>query len=337
MAIIDVAGLLQPCSANAPCGENLEYERDFLDLEEALRGKPEQQIGETIVSAEAPDWAAIGGQALDLAGRTKDLRVALPLLRAQVVSDGLDGLAAGLELLRGYVGDFWDGLYPALDADDDNDPAVRLNTLAELCDPAGLLRDLRQIPLACSRQLGEANFRDYALAAHLTDPLPGTTPPDLALVEATFRDTDPALLTANGRLLGEALDRLDAIQAALAAAAGAGAFDPAPLHRLLADMKALVDRHGPAAAPELAEPQAAEAAPAAPAGAGAIRSHGDVVATLDRLCRWYAQNEPASPVPLLLERAKRLVSKDFLSLLADLAPGGTNQFRFLAGLGDEND
>jgi type VI secretion system protein ImpA len=336
MTIIDVAGLLQPCSAAAPCGDNLEYERGFLDFEAAIRGKPEQQIGDTIVAAEPPDWAAIGRQALDLAGRTKDLRVALPLLRAQIVGDGLAGLAAGLALIEGYVTSFWDGLYPSLDADDGNDPAARLNTLAELCDQTGLLRDLRHIPLARSAQLGQVAFRDYALAAHLMEPLPGSAPPDPALVDATFRDSDPAFLAGNSRLIGEALGRLDAIETALADTAGAGAIDLAPLRRLLADMKALIDRHGPAAEDA---PQAGAAAEgqAVAEGSGAIRSHGDVAATLDRICRWYAQNEPASPIPLLLNRIKRLVSKDFLSLLADLAPDGTSQFRFLAGLGDERD
>src|SRR5690242_21313615 len=31
-------------------------------------------------------------------------------------------------------------------------------------------------------------------------------------------------------------------------------------------------------------------------------------------------SEPSSPIPLLLERAKRLVAKDFLEVLAELAP-----------------
>jgi type VI secretion system protein ImpA len=70
---------------------------------------------------------------------------------------------------------------------------------------------------------------------------------------------------------------------------------------------------------------------------GDIRDRGDIVAALDRICRWYARNEPASPVPALLERVKRLVSKDFLNLLMELAPDGVGQFRHLAGLKDATD
>ena len=44
--------------------------------------------------------------------------------------------------------------------------------------------------------------------------------------------------------------------------------------------------------------------------------------------------EPSSPIPLLLERAKRLVSKDFLEVLADIAPDALATARTAAGLKD---
>ena len=42
-------------------------------------------------------------------------------------------------------------------------------------------------------------------------------------------------------------------------------------------------------------------------------------------------NEPSSPIPLFVERAKRLVSKDFLEVLADIAPDALAQARRRAG------
>src|SRR5439155_26871758 len=47
---------------------------------------------------------------------------------------------------------------------------------------------------------------------------------------------------------------------------------------------------------------------ASAAAPGEIRSPQDVVAALDRICFYYDRNEPSSPVPLLLQCARRLVS-----------------------------
>ena len=53
---------------------------------------------------------------------------------------------------------------------------------------------------------------------------------------------------------------------------------------------------------------------------GAIRSRQDAIRALDAVAEFFRRNEPSSPVPLFLERAKRLVSKSFLEVLADIAP-----------------
>ena len=58
--------------------------------------------------------------------------------------------------------------------------------------------------------------------------------------------------------------------------------------------------------------------------------------------RWWFQKvggreEPSSPVPILLRRAKRLVGKNFEELLADLAPGGMEELRHFAGNTDTSE
>jgi type VI secretion system protein ImpA len=79
-----------------------------------------------------------------------------------------------------------------------------------------------------------------------------------------------------------------------------------------------------------------EAAPAgavpAAGGGGDVTSRADVARTLDRLCEYYRVHEPSSPIPLLLQRAKRLVDKDFLSILRDLAPSGVAEAESLGGV-----
>jgi type VI secretion system protein ImpA len=57
---------------------------------------------------------------------------------------------------------------------------------------------------------------------------------------------------------------------------------------------------------------------------------------LDKACEYFHRYEPSSPVPLLLERAKRLMSKDFVEILRDLAPDGIAQFEVVSGINREN-
>jgi type VI secretion system protein ImpA len=41
---------------------------------------------------------------------------------------------------------------------------------------------------------------------------------------------------------------------------------------------------------------------------------------LDAICEYYSRTEPASPVPLLLKRARRLAEMSFLEIIGNLAP-----------------
>jgi type VI secretion system protein ImpA len=73
---------------------------------------------------------------------------------------------------------------------------------------------------------------------------------------------------------------------------------------------------------------------AAPAALGSIRSREDAMRALDAVAEFFRRSEPSSPVPLFIDRAKRLVSKDFLAVLADIAPDALAQARAAGGLRD---
>ena len=62
-----------------------------------------------------------------------------------------------------------------------------------------------------------------------------------------------------------------------------------------------------------------------------ISSRQDVIHLLDRICAYYDQYEPASPVPLLLKRARQLVEKNFVEIVEDLAPQAAEQIKTLFG------
>ena len=84
------------------------------------------------------------------------------------------------------------------------------------------------------------------------------------------------------------------------------------------------------AAGTAAAPSSAPSRPAAPPGA--IESREDVLRTLDQILDYYRRKEPTSPIPLLVERTRRLVPLSFLELMEDLAPSGVKQLKELGGL-----
>src|SRR5690606_2994411 len=154
MTRIDLGSLLRPISEDAPCGDNLEYDAAFGALERAAQGTPERVMGDTVIPAAEPDWDDALEPAVALFDRTKDLRVAVPLLHGALKTGGLPAFADGLALIRGLVNDYWESVHPELDKDDNDDPTLRMNSLLVLNDRAGIVASLDRSPLISSRTLG---------------------------------------------------------------------------------------------------------------------------------------------------------------------------------------
>ena len=64
---------------------------------------------------------------------------------------------------------------------------------------------------------------------------------------------------------------------------------------------------------------------------GQISSHQDVRKALEMVITFYEQNEPSSPVPLLIKRANRLVGKSFVDIIRDISPGAMPQVQAVSG------
>jgi len=192
MSIIDINGLLNEVSPDAPCGDNLEYDPVFSELERAARGKAEQTLGDSSVAAEPPAWREVRNYSTELLGRTKDLRIAVYLTRSLLNTEGLAGFGDGLSLLRGMLERYWDCVHPQLDPDDDNDPTFRVNTIATLCDRDATLLNLQEAPLVSSRALGQFGLHHLLVAkGEISAPADSEVAiSDLATIDAAFMDAD---------------------------------------------------------------------------------------------------------------------------------------------------
>ena len=52
---------------------------------------------------------------------------------------------------------------------------------------------------------------------------------------------------------------------------------------------------------------------------------------MDAICAYLEQHEPTNPAPLLVRRARRLMTMNFLDIVKDMSPDGINQVMFIAG------
>ena len=68
---------------------------------------------------------------------------------------------------------------------------------------------------------------------------------------------------------------------------------------------------------------------------GEITSRDDVVRALDKICDYYARHEPSSPLPLLLQRCKRLATMSFIEIVREMVPDGLSQVEMIAGKREE--
>ncbi|CAN7295501.1 type VI secretion system protein TssA [Rhizobacter sp. LjRoot28] len=334
MSLLPVDQLLAPLDELAPCGEDLEYDPAFLALEEAARGKPEQQFGDTVIPAQAPDWRQVHEDALALAERTRDLRLAVLLARAGAHLHGIRGYADGLALVAGLVEQHWDHVYPLLDADDANDPTMRLNALAPLVDAATGLADLRQATVGSGRI--PLTVRQIELSAGKAEPHDDESVPTTAGIAQALQAIESQSEGVLEALQSPYLQLLR-IESVLMDQVGSRGPDLKPLQTIArwldgAAASARTDGAGDgateAADVDFDSPSAGGAMASAP---GALRHRDDVVRTLDQVCDWIQRNEPTNPAPLLIRRAQRLMTMDFMDIIRDLAPEGLSQIENIAG------
>ncbi|MGH8762327.1 MAG: ImpA family type VI secretion system protein, partial [Nitrosospira sp.] len=65
---------------------------------------------------------------------------------------------------------------------------------------------------------------------------------------------------------------------------------------------------------------------------GEINSRADAVRMLDKICEFIEKTEPANPAPLFIRRGQRLMTKNFVEIMQDLAPDSLNQIKQITGL-----
>jgi len=318
--------LLQPIAADQPCGENLE-DTPLLASFDAFR-----LFGQVTPLDPPPEWPVIRTRALEALGQSKDLRLLAHLGTASLRTDGLAAFSHTLHVASQWLQTYWAGTYPLVD----EDAILRRNALNCFADPMAVIDGLRRLPLVVSRQHGSFSLRDVDIATGQMQPSDGDSRPDENRIAAAFAEMPVEDLQRLQQAAAAGIEAVKGIEATMSADGGA---DAVPEFNPLAAQLVKIDRLLRARLAERVGAGAESGDDAAPADGqpgqvGAIRSRQDAIRALDAVAEFFRRSEPSSPIPLFLERAKRLVSKSFLEVLADIAPEALATARSAGGLSE---
>jgi type VI secretion system protein ImpA len=332
--------LLKTHGDDAPSGPNLEYEPVFAEMEIAAQPGEERQMGDAVIEAEDPDYRTVAAKAREVLGLSHDLRAAVYLAQAELSTTGLGGFADVLGYIRYCLEEHWETCHPQLDAEDDDDPTMRVNAVLGLAGADTVIRALRRAPLTRSPAFGRFTLRDIEVAEGEIEPREGEASPDAASISAAVQDTPEEMRAALADAAHRALDHAKAIDTVFQNRLPGEGPELAPLLRTLGK---IVGHVGAASASDEpgAEADDGDAVAVAAAGVpqkgrggvpGRLESQSDVLAALDAITDYYARREPSSPVPLLMQRARRLVGADFLTIIDDMAPAGRDNVTLVGGI-----
>ncbi len=332
MQIADSA-LLHAISDGNPCGEDLE-DTQLLASFDGYR-----LFGQTAPLSSETDWRDIRDRSLEALEKSKDFRLLTHLACAVLRTDGVAPFVQTLSVGAQWLNQWGNEVFPRVD----EDCILRRNALNGFADRMAAVDGIRRAKLLTHRQLGPVSIRDIEIATGQIAPGEGESAPmDEAQLNALLTDTSVEELSALADQLGEAVQSLNSMEEAMRSQGGAQAapeFDAlsTPLARTAKRVTDHLASRAPASGDATSDGASAQGGTAGGAIAvGGIRTRDDATRALDAVAAFFRTNEPSSPIPLLLERAKRLVAKDFLEVLAELAPEALAPARAASGVRDSN-
>jgi type VI secretion system protein ImpA len=352
--VIDFDALTRPINDEQPAGSDLEY-AEVAELDRFSAGTPGTIDPSTqeLTGAEEPNWRKVAEQATGLLGKTKDLRVAAWLTRAELANRGLPGLSDGLKLIAMLVETFWETLYPPLDRDEGDDPIERLNVLANLSPDPGsasaeaMVRALRATVICESREVGRFTVRDLDYVLGRMSPPAGQTAPAVGLLAAAWKTGDPA---ANQEKRDGIAIGLAAIQAITKLFVDHSGQRPSldllqQTLRRVGEFYTAQDAEAAAEAGEGGDGEAGDSDEVGGSGSasgktprsGGLASRADAVRILQQVATFLRKAEPSSPAPMFVDRAIKLLQMDFTAIVKELMPDSKDRIEMLGGISLEDE
>lgn len=355
--VIDLDPLLKEISPEAPSGA-VDIARDpaYPEIEksitEAFSSQPsmvEGQEGKRGAEHEGPNWQKIKKDTIELLKRGHHLRIATYLAQALLNTKGLPGFCTGLELINGYMMLYWGSFYPQLDPSENDDPTERINIFWDLSEGNEIIESLKKATLYSPQPMVQISLRTIHIAngkiASKEEDEDSSASPQM--IEEAFKDCDVEELMDTRETIKNTINSLKRMESLLKDRVGSEDLpNYLKLYATLEEMadffdtrlpdksdsnRTIEDDEGTLGDEDNREMPTASDGKQSDNIMQTITNRKDVIRLLDQICTYYDQNEPASPVPLLLKRARQLVEKNFLEIVQDLAPDSAGQIQALIG------
>ncbi len=322
----DLETLLAPVSEENPAGEDLAYDPQRAEIEQAFEQSVSMDITGQAATESDVDWRAIVGSIEKQSANTKDIWLPVYLCRAGARSGDLATLEMGAEYLAGLCERYWETMHPALD---EYGFQGRKGPCESLASFGAFLGPLQRVALLKHSRLGVFSGGDFERFR-----VGGESENGYGMFRALLNETpENELVEIGGRLasIAAAIKRADLILEANAEGDTSANFRST--YEALDQMRRAVLSFAAATPADAEITDDGGEAPASPVGsggariAGRVESREDVLKALDAISDYYRRKEPASPVPLALQRARGWVDADFMSVLADIAPDSMSELK----------
>lgn len=362
-AILDLQSLLSPIGDAAPCGRDPRLDtspvspyqvmkdarRDAADQDRAFeRGFATAEETRAAQQAQRRSWATILQRGPEILGSVgKDFEIAVWLTEGLLRLHGLAGLRDGLDLTAGLVEQYWDGMFPGPELDEDAAEARLVPILAL----AGSVRECRLVPALRRVGLSDAENGDPVTLWELDRAAPAAADGAAAVaIDARLERSSPEFmrdLADDAQACLGAVARLGTALDARCGAAAAPGFSG--LKEMVERIALAIARYVPVTAASGAEPAAepapapesAEAGEAPAASVPPARAAGP--APLDRstalrqlleIAQFFRRTEPHSPLAYAIENLVRRGQLTLPELIEELIDddGARQKYYITAGI-----
>ena len=318
---MDIDALLSDIEPDFVCGKNdPHYDESLVKYRNSIfertkeEGKPQKSIH---------NWSKVEAELLKLCEKAHSLEVVVFLTVVWMHKEGYEGLSKGTELIAEAINRHWDCLYPELDSKNEI-PRARLNKLNTFTS-FDFIQSFKRIS-SKAINTGDIENNIAFIDQSLTNFERMTTLFNEKVNDSREGDVSESYIdftrTSYGNggegivvLLEELKDELSNNRQKDEVTEKD--TDPEENHK-----QSNQKGHNMSNSNQVVHTKSSQS----------IQSRQDAIDMLSNVEKYFKKNEPGSPVPLLLRRAKRLIDKDFLWLIENLAPAGVREVENVLGI-----
>jgi len=338
------------------CGSNLEDDSNFQNFFFESEGTPERFDGQNTVPAEPPEWRTVKKQALSYMEKTRDLKLISILAQSVLNTEGIAKFEQCLSGLAQLIDEYWNEVFPSLD-EDDGDPLERISALGHLSDNTFIVSVLKNTPIVQSKVFGKVTLRAIERATD-SSVSKGSGDLDISQINAVFKESDDEEIASMFSAIKQSIVHLESLNNTFIEKAGNNYnvnFDNTI--KTLTHLAASLEKYGNVKVVETIEPQDDDTPASSTKSTGEnkvtsntqnsqnglsfqdgnfkLSSREDVEHCFDLICAYYTEYEPSSPIPVLINRSKKLVHMDFMDIVKEIMPDALEQISKLGGIVEE--